>query len=65
MGQSVRRAVARPRLGVDPFETRSRPQWLVAVLEEQAAEKAVRAQRAIARKYAEQKASPFEHWSLF
>lgn len=39
----ARRAIARPRLGVNPFRTAARPHWLVQMLEERRAAAAVAA----------------------
>ncbi|SOZ12718.1 protein of unknown function [Cupriavidus taiwanensis] len=54
MGAGARKAVARPRLGVDPFTSPNRPQWLVEVLAQRQAEQQLRAQQAISRMYRQQ-----------
>lgn len=43
MGAGTRRAVARPRLGVDPFTTRNRPHWLLQMQEERRAARQIQA----------------------
>ncbi len=55
MAFGMRRAVARARVGVDPFRSSNRPQWLVEVLAQRQAEQQLRAQQAISRMYREQK----------
>ena len=65
MAANVRRGVAKPRAGVDPFQSAQAPQWLVEVRAKRLEEKAIVRQRAAARQYAaaSQSASlPFPNW---